>query len=96
MLKKAKARDLLLKFSGVRRDRKRLQDPKPLTKREFTCLQNNLVKDGLAKDIVSRLRSEAPNNLRPESYRSFLSKLARNSPVCGLVQLEGNQDIYIS
>ena len=30
----------------------------------------------------------------PESYRAFLSELARNSPVCGLVQLGGNQDIY--
>ena len=96
LIKTAKARELLLKFSGVSRDRKRLQNQKPLTEKDFTCLQNDLVKDGLKSlaNIVSRLRSEAPNNLCPESYRAFLSELARNSPVCGLIQLGGNQDIY--
>ena len=74
----------------------KLVNPKSLTEKDFTCLKKDLVKDGLKSlaNIVSRLRSEAPNNLRPESYRAFLSELARNSPVCGLVQLGGNQDIY--
>ena len=95
LIKKARVMELLLKFSGMSRDRKRLQNPKPLTERDFTCLQNDLVKDGLKSlvNMVSRLRSEAPNNLCPESYRAFLSELARNSPVCGLLQLGGNQDI---
>ena len=96
LIKMPKARELLLKFSGISRDRKRLQNPKPLSQRDFSCLQSDLVKDGLTSlaNLVRRIRSEAPNNLCPESYRTFLSELASNSPVCGLVQLGGNQDIY--
>ena len=101
LIKKPKERELLLKCSGISRDRKRLQNPKPLSQRDFTCLQNDLVKDGLESlaNLLRRLRSAAPNNLCPESYRAFLSELARNSPVCGLVQLgetKTSTNCYIS
>ena len=50
-------------------------NPKPLMQmqRDFTCLQSDLVKDGLKShaNLVSPHKSEAPNNLYPQSY-SFL------------------------
>lgn len=92
----SKARELLLKFSGISRDRKKLQNCKSLTQRDLTCLHEALVKDRLKyiAESISRLRSEDQNNLCPEPYRNFISELARKSPVCGLLQPGGNQDVY--
>ncbi len=84
-----KARVLLLKFTGVTRDRKKARNPKPLTEAEVRSLYSSLKKENLKclVDLVSRLILEAQTRSCPEPYREFLSEIARSSPACGLLQL---------
>lgn len=58
-------------------------------------MQHALVRDGLKSlsDLITRLSGESRKNLCPEPYKEFLSELARNTPMCGLLQLGGNQAV---
>ncbi len=89
-----KARDLLLKFSGYSKDRKRLARPRELSHVEFRQLCQSLRKDGfrVLADLIERLELESGRKVAPNPYREFLSELARNSPACGTVQVAGNND----
>ena len=44
-------------------------------------------------DLISRLSSESGCCCSPQPFRKFLSELYRNSPVCGLLQAAGNQEV---
>ena len=72
--------------SGYTKDRKCLQSPTELTATEFHQLKK--LQDEGAKplaDLISRLSSESGCRCSPQPFRKFLSKLSRNSPVCGPV-----------
>ena len=66
-------------------------NPKPLTATELASLKASLSKDWFQAlaDLVVRLCSEHNSRTCPEQYREFLSELARNTPVCGLIQIGG-------
>ena len=85
-----KACSLLLKYSGITSDRKRVRDPNNLTQSEFKLLTNAICKSGFLPlaDLLTHLHST--HSLKcPEEYRVFLSEIARNSPACGLLQPAG-------
>ena len=66
-------------------------NPKPLTATELASLKASLSKDGFQAlaDLVVQLCSEHNSRTCQEPYREFLSELARNTPVCGLIQIGG-------
>lgn len=86
LLPTAKTRGLLLKYSGITSDRKKIRDPKQLTQSEFATLKAGLLKDGF-QPLVTSLNSQSRSRTCPDSYRVFLSEIAHNSPACGLLQL---------
>ena len=82
MLKSRKSRELLLKFSGYSRDRKRMCNPKNLIPSEFKQLQSLLKKEGTSvlAQVISRLASENQHHRAPQPYRKFLYELSLNTP----------------
>ena len=89
LLRTPRSRELLLKYSGVTRDRKKPKSPKQLTQAELKSLCGCLHKDGFIglEAFITRLNEETGMRTCPEEFRDFLSELARNSPACGLMQL---------
>ena len=95
LLKSRKSRELLLTYSGYTKDRKGQQSPTELTATEFRQLKKLLQDEGpkpLA-ELISRLSSESGCRSSPQPFREFLSELSHNSPVCGLLQVAGNQEV---
>ena len=88
LLHQPKTRNLLLKYSGITSDRKKIRNPKSLTQIEFSSLKASISKEGFQAlaDLLARLNS-CRTRTCPEAYRVFLSEIARNSPACGLLQL---------
>ncbi len=89
LIRSPKARELLLKFTGITRDRKMLHNPNPLTETEVKslCSSHKNEQFKCLADLVSRVISETRSRTCPEPYREFLSEIARSSPACGLLQL---------
>ena len=84
-----KARSLLMKYTSVSSDRKKLLNQPGITRSEFKSLKASLRKNGFASlvDLLSRLHTTTARVLKcPNEYRVFLSEIARNSPACGLLQ----------
>ena len=82
------ARDLLLRFSGYTRDRKRLCNPQQLTATEIRRLIRLL--EGEQLDVFAKMidrLGKGSERLAPEPYRAFLSELSRSTPVCGMLQV---------
>ena len=74
---------------GITRDRKRIARPNQLSSTEFQELIASLKKDrarALA-ELLTHLHPRRGPYLAPQPYRAFMSELARNSPVCGLLQV---------
>ena len=94
MLKSQKSRELLLKYSGYSRDRKCLHNPKSLTPSEIKQLQSLLRKEGAVKlaQVINPPESENNHRQAPKSYREFLYELSLNTPVCGILQIAGNEE----
>ena len=44
-------------------------------------------------DVISRLYEETGKMTAPQGYREFLSELARNTPICGMIQIAGKPEI---
>ena len=95
LLKSRKSRELLLTYSGYMKDRKRLQSPIELTAAEFRQLKKLLHDEGATPlaDLISRLSSESGCHSSPQPFREFLSELSCNSPVCGLLQVAGKEEV---
>ena len=87
-----KGRELLLKYSGFTRDRKRITRPKQLTTTEFRQLCQSLEEDGFnsLSALLKRLKRQTSKSLAPDEYRSFLAEVARCSPACGMIQISGD------
>ena len=61
LIKSSKCWDLLLRFTGITRDRKKLRNPKQLTHIELKSLCSSLRKDGFTclADLIVRMTSES-------------------------------------
>lgn len=44
-------------------------------------------------DLIPRLSSESGYHSSPEPFREFFSELSPNSPICGLFQVAGNENV---
>ena len=95
LLKTVKSRELLLQYSGYTKDRKRLTLPKQLTFTQFTQMLKLLKGEGALSltDVISRLYEETGKTIAPQAYREFLSELALNTPICGMIQIAGKPEI---
>lgn len=80
LIKSVKDRELLLRFAGITRDRKKIQNPKQLTATELKSLCTGL------SDLIYRITSESDSKRSLDPYREFLSEISRNTPACGLLQ----------
>ena len=54
-----------------------------------------LTKEGASPlvDFISRVTSETQEYRAPQAYRAFLYELSLNTPVCGLLQVAGNDEV---
>ena len=79
-------------YSGYTKDRKR---PVELTAAKFRQMKKFLHEEGAKPlaDLISRLSSESGCHTSPQPFREFLSELSRNSPVCGLLQVAGSDEV---
>ena len=59
LLHQPKTRNLLLKYSGITSDRKKIRNPKSLTQSEFSSLKASISKEGFQAlaDLLARLNS---------------------------------------
>ena len=91
LIKSKKARDLLLKYSGYRRDRKPFTCPEMLTIKEFDQLIKLLRSDGFLAlaQLLDTLEKKYHGRIAPQPYRKFFFEIARNSPACRMVQIVG-------
>ncbi len=96
-LRSVKGRELLMKYSGYSKDRKRLPAPKPLTTSELQSMLHFVEKDSKAlPNLISSLQDGTTPNTAPHPYRKLFTELARNSPVCGTFQYLGNETVIDS
>ncbi|XP_078661027.1 uncharacterized protein LOC144905304 isoform X2 [Branchiostoma floridae x Branchiostoma belcheri] len=89
-IRSEKARRLLLQYSGSRRGTK--GKSAGLSKEDMGVLLQLLDAEGrqdLAA-ILYRLREEGGDHLAPAGYSKFFAELARNTPVCGMLQISGD------
>ena len=97
LLKSPRSRELLLKYAGITRGRKKVRNPKQLTQSEMkTC--SSISRDGFVSlvELINRLTTQTGERTCPEPYREFLSEISRNSPACGLLQLGDNREVIRS
>ena len=80
LVRSTKGRELLLKYSGFTRDRKRIARPKQLTTTEFRQLCQSLEEDGFnsLSALLKRLKEQTHKAQAPDEYRSFLAEVARS------------------
>ena len=73
LIKSKKARDLLLKYSGYRRDRKPFTCPEMLTIKEFDQLIKLLHSDGFLAlaQLLDTLEKKYHGRIAPKPYRNF-------------------------
>ena len=77
LIKSKKARDLLLKYSGYRRDRKPFTCPEMLTIKEFDQFIKLLRSDGFLAlaQLLDTLEKKYHGRIAPQPYRKFFPKL---------------------
>ena len=77
LIKSAKCRELLLQFTGITRDRKKIRNPKQLTATELKFLCSGLRNDGFnsLSNLICRITSETNSRRCLEPYREFLSDI---------------------
>ena len=92
LLKSLKSRELLLKYSGYSKQRKRLANSAGLTLSEFSQLQKLCRKEGCSElaELISYLSRDQTTKISPVEYMEFFNELSRCSPVCGTFQVAGN------
>ena len=80
-----KGRELLLRYSGYSKDRKKLSTHSYISANDFKTLVTLLEKDSTAlSKLVDQLYKDTGEPVAPFPYSKFFSELARNSPVCGI------------
>ena len=91
LIKSKRVRDMLLKYSGYRRDRKPIACPQMVTIKEFDQLVKLLRSDGFSSlaQLLDKLEKKYHERTAPKPYRKFFSEIARNTPACGMVQIAG-------
>ena len=86
----AHGRELLLKYSGYTKDRKRLIVPIALEISEFKTLLNLLEKDSIAlAKLIKSIQNESSSLTAPSEY----IEIACNFPACGIFQYLGNEEV---
>ena len=95
LVSSAKARSLLLAYSGVTKDRKRSVNPKQLSPTEFRelCWLTRGDFPSLTAFLQS-LQKETGSTIAPPQYRQLFSELARCSPACGIYQAREEQSVF--
>jgi hypothetical protein len=81
LLKSPRACELLLKYAGITRDRKKVQNPKQLTQMKTCSSISSFVS---LVELINHLTTQTGKCTCPEPYREFLSEISRNSPACSL------------
>ncbi|XP_035659097.1 uncharacterized protein LOC118404183 [Branchiostoma floridae] len=90
----AKSRDLLLRYSGnKRRGRGKFTGKLGISEEEMADLQGKLIQSGRSDvtDLLRRLQAEGHATRAPPEYSTFLSEVARSTPVCGMIQMAGDK-----
>ena len=94
LVSSAKARSLLLAYSGVTKDRERSVNPKQLSATEFRELCRLTREDFPSLTaFLQSLQKETGSTIAPPQYRQFFSELARCSPACGIFQVREKQTV---
>ena len=77
LIKSKRARDMLLKYSGYRRDRKPIACPQMVTIKEFDQLVKLLRSDGFSSlaQLLDKLEKNYHERTAPKPYRKFFLKL---------------------
>ncbi|CAH1253434.1 Hypp1182 [Branchiostoma lanceolatum] len=93
----AKSRELLLRYSAEKRSRTGKELRKctlGISDEEMTDLQCKLAQAnrGDLVALLKRLHQEGHTTRAPPEYSTFLSEVARSTPVCGMVQIAGDRD----
>ena len=98
LLKPPRSHEILLKYAGITRDRKKVQSSKPLTQSEMKTLCSSICKDGFESLVllINHLTTQAGKHTCPEPYKEFLSEISRYSPACGLFQFGDNGEVVDS
>ena len=80
-----KGRELLMKYSGYSKDRKRLPSHEPLTRSKLQSMLRFVEKDSKALcDLILSLQEGTNPNTAPHPLWKLFTELVRNSPVCGI------------
>ena len=89
-----KGRELLLKYSGFTKDRKKLKHEKLLSSNELHTMLSLIEQDSkaLAK-LITHIQNGKNDTVAPIPYNELFAELARNSPVCGTFQYCGNEAV---
>ena len=95
LVSSAKARSLLLAYSGVTKDRKRSVNPKQLSATEFREFRRLTREDFPSLTaFLQSLQKETGSTIAPPQYHQFFSELARCSPACGIYQVREKQSVF--
>jgi len=94
LIRSAKGRELLLKYSGFTKDRKKLTRDKLLSSNELHTMLTLIEQDSraLAK-LITCIQKGKNDTVAPIPYNELFAELARNSPVCGTFQYCGNEAV---
>lgn len=95
LLKTVKSRELLLQYSGYTKDRKCVKSPKHLTLPQFNSMMKLMRAEGAGAlaGVIDQLYKETGTTVAPHAYREFFSELARNTAICGMIQIAGKADV---
>ena len=89
-----KGRELLLKYSGFTKDRKKITAHKTISKTEWQNMCSLLEKDSkILVNLIVNLQSDSNLLTAQSPYSELFAELARNSPTCGIFQYCGNQKV---
>ena len=93
-LPSAKARQLLLKFSGMTKDGKKVLNPQPLTLTEFREMCRLIYRTfPVLAMYIEELVQDSDRRLSPAHCQWFFNELSRNGPACGMFQLGRNPEL---
>ena len=96
LLKTRESRELLQKYSGYTRDRKCARNPKQLTPSELNLSgSKRLAREGASSlvEVITRLSQHAHVRIAPPPYRELFFELSLNTPICGLLQIAGDEEV---
>ena len=93
-IRSPKGRELLLKYSGYTKDRKRIAPDKTISKTEWQNMCGLLEKDSKTfVNLIESLQRDRDLLIAQSPYSELFAELARNSPTCGIFQYCGNHKV---